>query len=432
MSQGYAALDTVGIEYWLKSVLAGFAARGPVGRIVPVAHGAAAALIRDGRLRCAPMDYEWAGPAEERATYDAQRDVFAASGSPALPGGLNLGRQLHWLESLGAGVARGTQIVPWAQYWAWVLSGVAASEVTSLGCHTDLWRPYSRSPSGLAQRRGWADRLAPMHTADAVLGTLAKDWVEHTGLSPRVEIFCGLHDSNAALLAARGHTEVRERDLTVLSTGTWFVAMRSPLRGAHSPPLPEGRDCLVNVDVEGTPVPSARFMGGREIDILTGQDVRAVGFKNAPRMGIEAALRAIEAGEMIFPSVVPGVGPYPHGGLMRSKSAAHVSDPLSLALLYAALMADVSLDLIGSGEWLIVEGRFSQEPVFTRALASLRPQTRLLISADDNGVAQGALSLVGGHRPAVSALERVAPLPINLGAYRSRWREVAKHAERAA
>src|SRR5580692_3993672 len=95
MWQGYAALDAAGIELWLKGVLAHFATRGPVGTIVPVAHGAAAALIRGGRLQCPPMDYEWTGSDAARASYDAQRDAFAVSGSPALPAGLNLGRQLN-------------------------------------------------------------------------------------------------------------------------------------------------------------------------------------------------------------------------------------------------------------------------------------------------------------------------------------------------
>jgi L-fuculokinase len=29
------------------------------------------------------------------------------------------------------------------QYWAWRLCGAAASEATSLGCHTDLWHPVA-------------------------------------------------------------------------------------------------------------------------------------------------------------------------------------------------------------------------------------------------------------------------------------------------
>ena len=97
---GYRALDAAGIENWLVGVFTDFATRGPVGSIVPVAHGAAAALIRNGRLQCLPVDYEWLGAAADRVAYDKQRDPFVATGSPSLPGGLNLGLQLHWLESL--------------------------------------------------------------------------------------------------------------------------------------------------------------------------------------------------------------------------------------------------------------------------------------------------------------------------------------------
>ena len=42
------------------------------------------------------------------------------------------------------------------QYFAWRLCDVMASEVTSLGCHSDLWRPLERAYSRLAVERGYA------------------------------------------------------------------------------------------------------------------------------------------------------------------------------------------------------------------------------------------------------------------------------------
>ena len=117
--------------------------------------------------------------------------------------------------------------MPWAQYWSWLLSGVAASEVTSLGCHTDLWQPLARRPSDLAVKRGWSERFAPLRNAGAVLGPLRATWAERTGLSSSVQVHCGLHDSNAALLAARSFPQLASNESTVLSTGTWFIAMRT-------------------------------------------------------------------------------------------------------------------------------------------------------------------------------------------------------------
>jgi sugar (pentulose or hexulose) kinase len=419
-------LDTVGIERWLRGVLSEFARLGSVTAIVPIAHGAGVALIAKGQLQTAPLDYEWPGVSADRIAYNQQRDPFLATGSPALPGGLNVGMQLHWLESLRSADFRGGEIVPWAQYWAWLLCGVTAAEITSLGCHTDLWRPYDRAPSHLAVRRGWAERLARLTPASSVLGALRPEWVEATGLSPRVQVYCGMHDSNAALLAARSHPELAGRDVTVLSTGTWFVAMRTPTGSdARTALLPEARDCLVNVDVAGTPIPSSRFMGGREIEILAGAD-DADSSVDAGRLA--SAIKAIDAGEMIMPAWVPGVGPFPTASSRILAPRPSSSDPMALAHLYTALIADVSLDLIGSSDTLLIDGRFAAAPVFAQALANLRPATIVLISGDEDGVAHGALRLANVSQTGPAPLRRVAPLAVDMAEYRARWREAAENA----
>jgi len=423
-SDGYPCLDATAIEQWLETVLREFAALGRVGAIVPVAHGAAAALILDGRLECAPMDYEWQGVASDRKKYDEQRDSFALTGSPALPAGLNLGVQLDQLERVRERSA--SRILPWAQYWSWRLSGVMASELTSLGCHTDLWRPYERRPSGLAVRRGWAERLAPLTPAHATLGFLDRQWATTTGLPANVEIVCGLHDSNAALMDTRGHPDIRGRDVTVLSTGTWFVAMRAPASGDSLNParLPESRDCLVNVDHLGSPVPSSRFMGGREIEILAGREGRAAGATSSAAAQVESAVKVIEAGHMILPAAVPAVGPFPASRQEIIGSPESALESMARAHIYAALVADVSLDLIGACGPIVVEGRFSQSPGFVRTLQSLRPGSRVLVSDGDNGVARGALRLI---ERAVSyvPLDPVAPLPIDISRYLAEWRQRA-------
>lgn len=430
---GGLTLDVLGIEQWLESVLKEFAALGPVSAIIPVAHGAGIALIRNGNLACAPLDYEWPGVAHDRGTYSTQRDAFVDTGSPPLPAGLNLGMQLHWLESIKHGDYSGSQLLPWAQYWAWNLSGVAAAELTSLGCHSDLWRPFGKTPSKLAVRRGWAERLAPLRPAGAVLGPLKRGWIESTGLSGRVNVYCGLHDSIAALLAARSQPAMVGRDATVLSTGTWFVAMRSPLtNAAWSTRLPETRDCLVNVDVQGEPVPSARFMGGREIEVLMGGEYASTESEPSrpddanPTAQQAIALRAIEAQELILLSAAPGVGPFPNAKVASRPPASTMEEASAKVHLYAALVADISLDLIGSRDTLFIEGRFSHAPLFVSTLAALRPATTVLVSEEEHAVARGALCLVDPAKGHSAVAQRVAPLSIDMSAYRQRWREATE------
>lgn len=430
---GYLALDAAGIEAWLEAALTEFGRQAKVEAIVPVAHGAAVAVVRHGGLQLPPVDYENPVSPIERAQYDAGRDPFEATGSPALPDGLNLGMQLHLLESLQPGVFRpGTWLLPWPQYWAWRLSGELASEVTSLGCHSDLWSPVPGEPSEMAHRRGWAEMLPPLRWAGDCLGTLTREWVARTGLSPDVRVHCGIHDSNAALLAARGFTEISAQEATVLSTGTWFVAMRSPTSRVDLGALPEHRDCLVNVDADGHPVPSARFMGGREIETLTGIDTRRIEIAPDQPHLLAALPRAIEDGAKVLPTFAAGSGPFPHarGRWIRMPS----DEPTRRAAvgLYAALVADVSLNLIGARKRILVEGRFAQAHVFMRALATLRPDTAVYVAHVENDVSYGALRLLDpGLRPS-SDLQRVLPLDVNLETYREAWRDEAEQMEASA
>lgn len=415
---GYRALDAAGLELWLAAGLTDFARRATVRAIVPVAHGAAAAVVRNGRLACAVPDYEEKVPPEELAAYRRGRDSFAFSGSPALPDGLNLGLQLHRLESLLPGLLDGdAQILPWPQYWAWRLSGVAASEVTSLGCHSDLWQPAQRCHTELARSRGWAARLAPLRHAAEVLGGCSPEWCARTGLGPQVQVHCGLHDSNAALLAARGFREIGDHEATVVSTGTWFVAMRSPAPGM--PPdlaaLEEARDCLVNVDVHGCPVPSARFMGGRELEALGG-------FGSTDEAAALAMVPgALAAGAMVLPCWAPGVGPFPRA---RAGWVAEPADPAArrAALgLYLALMTDAMLELIGARERVLVEGRFSESAVFVRALAALRPGAEVYTCVAYEGVPYGARRLIEPALAPPGALRRIEPLSCDMARYKEQW-----------
>lgn len=398
----YDALEVDEAEVWIAGALSEFAKEANIRSIIPIAHGAAAAIIRDGRLVCPPPDYEAPIPEALSAAYDDIRDPFAVTGSPRLAGGLNLGAQLFRLEHEFPGLMDQSTILLWPQYWSWRLSGVAASECTSLGCHTDLWDPIRAEPSSLARRRGWAAALPPRFHAGAALGPLSREWQERTGLGKDVMVHCGLHDSNAALLAARAHRRSAEEDFTVLSTGTWFVAMRNAAVVPGPADLPAGRDCLINVDVDGCPTPSARFMGGREIEILT------------EGTGLDPSLQAVIGEGMILSGRWMD---RPDDPLMRQAAIA----------LYAALMSETLLDLVGSRGRVVIEGRFAAIPAITRTLAALRPDLEILTQGSDGDAAYGAVRLISPDVPPSTAPVRAEPVESpGLAAYRTKWRNQNK------
>ena len=51
-----------------------------------------------------------------------------------------------------------------------------------------------------------------------------------------------------------------------MTTGTWVIIMSV---GGEKKTFNPNKDILINVDAFGNPVPSARFMGGREFEIVT-------------------------------------------------------------------------------------------------------------------------------------------------------------------
>ena len=93
----YPHHDTERLWHWLQHTLAAFAGLARITAIVPVTHGATAALVDDEALVLPILDYESSLPQALAAEYAALRPAFADSLSPQLPCGLNLGLQLYWL-----------------------------------------------------------------------------------------------------------------------------------------------------------------------------------------------------------------------------------------------------------------------------------------------------------------------------------------------
>lgn len=414
-------LDSDGIETWLIEALARYAGE-DVGTIVPVGHGAGVVAVDGGSPIFLPLDYEQPIPSHILAAYRAERDDFVVTGSPALPDGLNMGAQLYWMDRLYPRVMASATLLPWAQYWAWFLTGRAASEVTSLGCHTDLWSPLRGRFSPLAERMGWAKRFAPMARASDVLGPIRSEIAARTGLPARVKVLAGLHDSNAALLAARGFPEIANHEATVLSTGTWFVAMRITSDTVDTTKLSESRDCLVNVDAYGKPIPSARFMGGREIESVIEIDTRRVDIRPDQPKLLAAVPEVLRRGAMMRPTLAPGCGPFPAGRGGWIDEPEDWYERRAAMCLYAALVADTSLSLIGSRTRLLVEGRFAEADVFVQALAALRPNMSVYTANAHNDVSFGALRLIDPDLEPQGRLVRVAPLAADMSAYAARWR----------
>jgi sugar (pentulose or hexulose) kinase len=375
-------------------------------------HGASAALLGpDGKLAMPVLDYEHEYPQDIRDAYTALRPSFGETFSPRQSMGLNVGAQLHYQKTaFPAEFARVTTILTYPQYWAARLTGVAANEVTSLGCHTDLWNPKRGEYSSLIDTLGIRDLMAPIRSAFDALGSALPQIASGIGLSADIPVYCGIHDSNASLLP---HLVTREAPFAVVSTGTWVINFGV---GGDLDRLDPSRDALANVDAYGRAVPSSRFMGGREFEILSAE------IGDVPLGHVKAALsETISKGVMLLPNVASGSGPFP-GREKRWLNADETGAPERYAAmcLYLGLMSEACLGLIGARGPVIVEGPFALNETYLEILAALTGRDVIALPGS-TGTSQGA-SLLTGIRPAPGSERRFRPAVITgLKDYRRAW-----------
>jgi sugar (pentulose or hexulose) kinase len=406
----YPHYDVEALWAFFVESLAGFTATPGFDAISVTAHGAAAALLAQDSMAMPVIDYEHVYPDEVREAYAALRPDFAETGSPPLSGGLNVGAQIHFQKTrFPTQFANVSTIVTYAQYWVWRLTGVAANEVTSLGCHTDLWNPHKRQYSSLVDTLGLRPLMAPIRSAFDPLGDLREPLARQIGLLKPVPVYCGIHDSNASLLP---HLITRTSPFSVVSTGTWVVSFAV---GGRLDQLDPARDTLANVAANGNAVPSARFMGGREFDLLTHGDA-----SEPNPIDLDKVLREQF---MILPSVIQGSGPYPTLQSIRlncgSRSAAELN---AAASLYTALMTGTCLELIGASGTTIVEGPFSRNRTYLSALQSLTGR-KVIALPGTTGTSLGAALLAGAQYPLDITAQEVAPLSGTFDIYAQSWRD---------
>ncbi|MEO6080381.1 MAG: hypothetical protein ABIQ86_11450 [Steroidobacteraceae bacterium] len=402
-------LDVAAIENWLLESLRAAPERERIGCIVPIAHGAAAVLVdHAGEVLAAP-DYEDACFNDVADEYVALRDSYSLTFSPNLPQGLNLGRQLFYLQSRCADLfQRAANILLYPQYWAWRLSGVMAAEVTSLGAHTDLWRPHERAHSLLSRKQGWAPMLPPQRSASERLGRIRASLAAATGLDAACEVACGIHDSNASYLR---FLMDREREaFTVVSSGTWTIVManRGDLRR-----LREDRDMLANVNAFGAPVTTARYMGGREYETIA---------QGGAEPTVDSLIEVLTLGAVALPSFA-SAGPYSgRAGRVEGADELGPTQRASLATLYSALMTSQLIESLGSAGEIFVDGPLARNPLFAPLLAACLPVGTVRTYAE-NGSAHVAAHLARMQSPAADVPMSVVPLRLpGLLDYRANWR----------
>ena len=251
--------------------------------------------------------------------------------------------------------------------------------------------------------------MPPVRAAADRLGPVTPEVAAATGLAAGTPVFCGIHDSNASLLP---HLKARSAPFAVVSTGTWVISMAI---GGRKAALDPARDTLINVSALGDPVPSARFMGGREWQLS---------IEGTPPPPTPAEIDAVLGGAaLLLPAVEPASGPFQGREARWTEARLAPGERAAAVSFYLALMTATCLELIGAEGPIVLEGPFTANAAYRRMLAAATGRPVLRPDAGSTGTSLGAALLAMPTTPPLD----LQPDPSDsdaarLAAYAAAWR----------
>jgi sugar (pentulose or hexulose) kinase len=188
--------------------------------------------------------------------YDGEEEFARRTASPVL-GSLNSGMQLYRLKYEQPAVF---QKIKYAlhlpQFLSWLIAGQPVSELTSIGCHTNLWDFTKNDYHEWVRREGILEKFPPL------AGKLGGNFKLPPNLPPNLTVGAGLHDSSAALIP---YLASFDEPFVLLSTGTWSISL-NPFNDRPLTAEELQQDCLCYLTREGKPVKASRLFAGHEHD----------------------------------------------------------------------------------------------------------------------------------------------------------------------
>jgi sugar (pentulose or hexulose) kinase len=138
------------------------------------------------------------------------------------------------------------------QYLSYILTDYPATDITSIGCHTNLWNFNDQTYHRWVIEEKLENYFAPILPCSTCIPFVYSNKKLIAGL--------GLHDSSAALIP---YLNFFTEPFLLISTGTWCISL-NPFN--HTPLSDEElkHDCLCYLSYLGKPVKASRLFAGYE------------------------------------------------------------------------------------------------------------------------------------------------------------------------
>ena len=308
--------------------------------------------------------------------YGGEKAFSRCTASPVL-GSLNSGMQLlrikHEQPEIFARIAFALHL---PQYLSYLFTDLAVTDITSIGCHTNLWDFTQQAYHAWVQNEGIATVLAPIISSASV----EKIHIEGQELSCGI----GLHDSSSALIP---YLICFKQPFVLVSTGTWSISL-NPFD--HVPLTDEEleKDCLSYLQFTGKPVKASRLFLGNEHE------------KGAERIASHYAIpadfyKAIRFDQGLFALAQERLLSKEFSSFEAVDLMEVASSDLAYNMLIAVLVEKQieSIDLIlknQDAENIFVDGGFSKNHVFMSMLASHYSNKKVFAAEVAQATALGA------------------------------------------
>lgn len=319
-------------------------------------------------------------------TYGGEHLFSVTTASPVL-GHLNSGMQLYWLKYrkpvLYKKIAQSLHL---PQYVSFLLTGHVFSDVTSIGCHTNLWDFTKGSYHEWVNRENINEKLAPLVPSTHVVYPSVRNG--------RYSVGVGLHDSSAALIP---YLASFPEPFVLLSTGTWCISL-NPFNQSLLTYRELQQDCLCYLTYEGKAVKASRLFAGYEHEKQVARLAEHFGKASDYYKTVQ-----------LDPDLLPAqkVEPFHQTKLAGTVVSIKESDFgkrdlgqfSSYEEGYHQLIADLVLQQVGSTRLvlreapvksLFVDGGFSSNPIYMHLLANAFPEIKVYAAKMAQASALGA------------------------------------------
>ena len=394
---GFSCEDVVALTSWIKNSFSQIQAdpRFDIRAVNFSGYGASLVYLDDEKKVIPPL-YNYLKPYDPALqkkfyqTYGGESQFSKITASPVL-GNLNSGMQLYRVKYERPELFKQIKYaLHLPQYLGFILNSALRSDITSIGCHTNLWNFQQNKYHDWVTKEGVIEKLAPVEKCNAVVGANNNNIL--AGI--------GLHDSSSALIP---YLTSFHDPFILLSTGTWCISL-NPFNHSLLSDYELHEDCLCYLSYEGQAVKASRIFAGYEheqqVKLLAEKFKKPLNYFTTIEVDTELLKKqkqAIKNLQLMNEGSEPARSAFGKRKLEDYKNYEEAYHQLIVDIV-AQQVRSTNLVLKGTGvKRIFVDGGFSKNPIYMYLMTEAFPNIEVYAASVAQASALGAALVIHQH-----------------------------------